>query len=227
MRVLIVEENHKIVSVFKRGLEQESFIVDVAFRGLNGLELALNVKYDLMILDYLLSGEIDALAICKRVRQKNIHTPIILIKDKIQEKNVGSDVGVDDYLIKPFAFEELLAKVNVLLRSSNATFTEVLKVDNLTLDRKKFLVMRSNRRIFLTKKEFLLLEYLMRNAGRVLTKNLIISHVWNFDTKILPNTVEVYIGYLRKKIDKPFPKEKPMIKTVHGFGYRIGEESVI
>jgi len=224
MRILVVEDDHKIANAIKRGLEQETFAVDVCYDGKDGLGQALTEEYDLIILDRMLPETIDGLNICKALRDQGKHTPVLILtaKDKIEDRVEGLDCGADDYLIKPFAFEELLARVRALLRRPKNKLDDILKVANLTLNLKTFEVRRGEKRINLSNKEFALLEYLMRNPNRVLTKDNIISHVWNYDADILPNTVEVFIGYLRNKIDKPF-KDKPLIHTVRGFGYKIGE----
>lgn len=223
MRILIVEDDHKIASALKKGLEQEFFAVDMAFTGEDGLGSALTIKYDLIVLDRMLPGSIDGLSICRTLREKEMHTPILILtaKDKTADKIDGLNVGADDYLVKPFAFEEFLARVRALLRRPSETIQNVLRVSDLTLNTLKFEVTRGEKEISLSKKEFALLEYLMRNSGRIVTKDTIINHVWDFDADILPNTVEVYIGYLRKKIDKYFPKS-PLIHTIRGFGYKIG-----
>ncbi|MCX6811328.1 MAG: response regulator transcription factor, partial [Candidatus Berkelbacteria bacterium] len=179
----------------------------------------------LIILDRMLP-EVDGIKICEVLRKKKINTPIIFltVKDKISDKVLGLNAGADDYLVKPFAFEELLARVQALLRRPHKTKDNVLKVDDLILDRANFMVKRGKKNISLSSKEFALLEYLMRNANKILTKDNIISHVWDFDADILPNTVEVYIGYLRNKIDRPFPRKPTLICTVRGFGYKIAKE---
>lgn len=222
MRILIVEDDHKIANAIKKGLEQEHFAVDVSYDGEDGLGNALTIEYDLIILDRMLPG-VDGVNICKAIRKEKISTPILILtaKDKIKDRVEGLDAGADDYLTKPFAFEELLARVRALMRRPQNIEDNVLKANDLTLDRKTFGVKRANKKINLSSTEFALLEYLMRNAGKILTKDNIINHVWDYDADILPNTVEVYIGYLRGKIDKPFPKKQPLITTVRGFGYKI------
>lgn len=225
MKLLVVEDEHKIANAIKQGLEQESYAVDVAYDGDQGLVNALNEDYDLMILDRMLPGSTDGIGICTQVRQKGIHTPILLLtaKDQINDRVVGLDSGADDYLIKPFAFEELLARIRALLRRPKDTANPILRVKDLSLDPASFDVKRHDKSITLSKREFALLEYLMRNKGRILSKQNIINHVWDFDADVLPNTVEVYMGYLRQKIDKPF-KGGDLIHTVRGFGYRIGDQ---
>jgi len=222
MRILVVEDDHKIAGAIKKGLSQESYAVDVSYDGQDGLGQASTIEYDLIILDRMLP-EIDGIQICKALREKKNTTPILILtaKDKIKDRVEGLDAGADDYLTKPFAFEELLARVRALLRRPQKIDNNVLKVGNLTLNTLDFEAKRSGKKIKLSSKEFALLEYLMRNAGRILTKDNIIEHVWDYDADILPNTVEVFVGYLRNKIDKPFPKEPPLIETARGFGYKM------
>jgi DNA-binding response OmpR family regulator len=223
MRILVIEDEHKIANAIKRGLEQEKYAVDVEYDSDGGLGAALNEPYDLMLIDRMLPGSLEGLDICRKVRENNIHTPILLLtaKDQVRDRVAGLDAGADDYLIKPFSFEELLARIRALMRRPHETKGTVLEVEDLKLDTVSFEVRRQDRLITLSAKEFALLEYLMRNSGRVLNKDIIISHVWDFDADILPNTVEVYIGYLRNKIDKPF-NGSPLIHTLRGFGYRLG-----
>lgn len=222
MRILVVEDDHKIANAIKKGLEQESFAVDISFDGKDGLGSALTISYDLIILDRMLP-EVDGVKICEIMREKKITTPILILtaKDKVSDKVEGLNAGADDYLVKPFAFEELLARIRALLRRPNQISDNILKVDDLILNTINFQVKREDDIIDLSSKEFALLEYLMRNPGRILTKDNIIAHVWDYDADILPNTVEVYIGYLRSKIDKPFENKSVLIHTIRGFGYKI------
>jgi DNA-binding response OmpR family regulator len=223
MRILVVEDEHKIANAIKQGLTQEKYAVDVEYDGDSGLGAALSEPYDLMIIDRMLPGSVEGLDICRQVREKGIHAPILILtaKDQVHDRVAGLDSGADDYLIKPFSFEELLARIRALLRRPSESQGTILKVGNLSLDTVSFNVTREGKIIDLSAKEFALLEYLMRNRGRVLNKDTIIAHVWDFDADILPNTVEVYIGYLRNKVDKPF-KSPALIHTLRGFGYRIG-----
>lgn len=223
MRILIIEDDHKIANAIKKGLEQESFAVDVSYDGKDGLGQASTIDYDVIILDRMLP-ETDGLEICRILRKQKNNTPILMLtaKDKVSDRVEGLNSGADDYLIKPFAFEELLARIRVLLRRPAEVQKTVLTVGDLELDPVNFEVRRASRDISLSTKEFALLEYLMRNEKRILTKDNIISHVWDYDADILPNTVEVFVGSLRTKIDKPFGKKKSLIKTVRGFGYKIG-----
>lgn len=223
MKILVVEDEHRIANTIKKGLEQEHFIVDVAFNGSEGYDLAVTEDYDLLILDLMLP-DLDGIEICRKLRQKQNHVPIILLtaKSQIKDKVEGLDSGADDYLTKPFSFEELLARIRALARRPKITQTVKLIVADLSLDSKSFQVVRNGIKINLSQKEFILLEYLMRNANSIISKEQIISHVWDYDAEILPNTIEVYIKNLRTKIDKPFFGNVPLIHTVRGFGYKIG-----
>lgn len=222
MRILIIEDDKKIANAIKKGLEQKSYACDVRFDGETGLARASSGEYDLIILDRMLP-EIDGIKICQTLRDNKIYEPVLILtaKDKIADRVEGLKAGADDYLIKPFAFEELLARIQALLRRPQKIKNDIIKIEDLELNRIKFEVKRNGKKINLSKKEFTLLEYLMRNPNRILTKDNIISHVWDYDADILPNTVEVFIGYLRNKIDKPFLNKPKLIQTVRGFGYKI------
>lgn len=223
MRILIVEDEHRIANSIKKGLEQERYAVDVAYTGADGFDMAATEEYDLLILDVLLPA-MNGLSICKQLREKQIHTPIILLtaKGQIQDKVEGLDSGADDYMTKPFSFEELLARVRALIRRPKHSFNTILKVDDLQLDTRTFAVKRGKKKIHLTSKEFSLLEYMMHHPHRILTKEQIIGHVWDYDADVLPNTIEVYIKNIRNKIDIPFQGKKVILNTIRGFGYRIG-----
>ena len=218
-----MEDEHKIANSIKKGLEQESFAVDVAFEGNIGFDMASGEDYDLIILDILLPG-MNGLEICKRLRAENIHTPVLMLtaKGQISDKVEGLNSGADDYLVKPFAFEELLARIRALTRRPKSSIGSLLFFEDLSLDTLSYEVKRGGQVINLSSKEFALLEFLLSHKNRILTKDQIINHVWNYDADVLPNTVEVYVGYLRGKIDKPFPGKPSLIKTVRGFGYRLG-----
>jgi len=222
MRILIVEDDHKIANAIKKGLEQEAFAVDTAYDGESGFDLAFTENYDVIILDLMLP-KMNGMEICRRLRKENIHTPILILtaKGELEDKVEGLNAGADDYLIKPFAFTELLARINALARRPKKNLGSILKIDDLSLNTLNFEVKRSGKKISLSKTEFALLKFLLRNKKRILTKKQIINHVWNYDADILPNTVEVYIGYLRNKIDKPFKKRPNLIHTVRGFGYKM------
>lgn len=221
MRILIIEDEHKIARALGRALEQEKYAVDIAYDGDEGYAMATTEPYDAMVIDRMIPGEYDGLAIVKALRTMKIHTPVLLLTalGSLRDKTDGLDSGADDYLVKPFALEELLARVRALLRRPREQQSVQLKVGDLSLDTVTFSVRRAEQTIHLTSKEFALLEYLMRNADRPLSKDLIIAHVWDYDANILPNTVEVYVKYLRNKIDAPF--KTPLIHTVRGFGYKI------
>lgn len=217
MRILVVEDEHKIATSLKKGLEQESYAVDLAFTGTEGYDLASSENYDLIILDVMLPG-ISGIEICAKLRGANIHTPILMLTARGQtgDKVQGLNSGADDYLTKPFAFEELLARIKALSRRPTKTTGSVYNVADLKLDTITYEVKRGDKKINLSSKEFSLLEYLMRNKNTVISKDQIIEHVWDYDSDILPNTVEVFVGYLRNKLGKP-----DLITTVRGFGYKI------
>jgi len=224
MRILIVEDEHKIANALKKGLEQESFAVDVAYDGDQGMIEVENEDYDLVILDRMMPGEVDGVGILKHMRENANHTPVLFLtaKGSLSDKVEGLNSGADDYLAKPFAFEELLARVRALLRRPQEAINTELTYDDLALNTTTFEVKRGATAIKLSSKEFALLEYLLRNPDRILTKDMIMQHVWDYDSDILPNTIEVYIGYLRNKVDKPFTDSKRLIHTVRGFGYTLG-----
>jgi DNA-binding response OmpR family regulator len=221
MRVLVVEDEHKIARALKKALEQETYAVDVAYDGDEGYAMATTEPYDIAIIDRMLPGDYDGLSIVKAMREAKIHTPVLFLSalGSVNERTAGLDAGADDYLVKPFALEELLARVRALLRRPTEQQAATLTAGDLSLDTITYTVERAGKPIQLTSKEFALLEYMLRNQGRPLSKEVIISHVWDYDADILPNTVEVYIKYLRNKIDIPF--EKPLIHTVRGFGYKL------
>jgi len=222
MRILVVEDEHRIANTIKEGLEQERYVVDVAYDGEEGYDLAATEEYDAIILDLMLPKK-DGIHVCRDLRSEGIHTPILMLtaKSQTQDKITGLDAGADDYLTKPFSFGELLARLRALSRRPNKTVNETLQVGDLVLDPRTCEVKRDGEKIDLTNKEYSLLEYMMRNRGAVLSKDQIINNIWNYDADVLPNTVEVYIRILRNKIDKAFPNKNPLIITVRGFGYKI------
>ncbi len=222
MRVLVIEDEHKIARALGRALEQEKYAVDIVYDGDEGYAMATTEPYDVMIIDRMIPGEYDGLAIVAELRRQKIHTPVLLLTalGSVADKTKGLDSGADDYLVKPFSLEELLARVRALLRRPVEQKDVVLTAGDLTLDTTTFEVTRAGQVIRLTSKEFALLEFLLRNQGRPLSKETIIAHVWDYDADILTNTVEVYIKYLRNKVDAPF-KTPPLIQTVRGFGYKI------
>ncbi len=223
MKLLIVEDERKIARALKLGFEQERAVVELCYDGPTGLSAAQGDDYDVIVLDRMVPGGIDGVEICEKLRSSGVKTPIIMLtaKGQIRDRVAGLNAGADDYLTKPFSFEELLARVRALLRRPHDTTTNVLTVGDLELDSVSYEARRGGESIALTQTEFSLLEYLMRNAGRVLGKETIINHVWDFDADVLPNTVEAYIGYLRTKVDRAFPQKPSLIQTVRGFGYKI------
>ena len=224
MKILIVEDEHLIANSVKKGLEQERYTVDIAFDGIEGYDLAFSGDYDLILLDLMLPG-LDGLSICKKLRQENNHTPILMLtaKSQLEDKIIGLNSGADDYLTKPFAFEELLARIRALSRRPQKTNGKVLSVGDLSLDTVTYEIKRGNKNIQLSSKEYSLLECLLRHSNQILNKDQLIQYVWSYESDILPNTVEVYIRNLRQKIDVPFKNKSPLIKTIRGFGYKISE----
>jgi len=227
MRILLIEDDHKIATAIRQGLELESFAVDVEYDADDGLGAALAEPYDLIILDRMLPGSMEGVGVCRAIRAEKNHTPILLLtaKDEVRDRVEGLNAGADDYLPKPFAFEELLARIRALLRRPQDALGTTLQYEDLSLDTVGYAVSRNGQPIALSRREFALLEYMLRNANKVLTKDTIIKHVWDFDADVLPNTVEVYIGYLRAKVDKPF-KGRTLINTVRGYGYRLGGQQL-
>ena len=223
MKLLVVEDEHKIANSIKKGLEQEQFTVDVAYDGNEGYDLASSNSYDVVVLDLMLPG-MDGMSICKKLREENKHTPILMLtaKGQLEDKVNGLNAGADDYLVKPFAFAELLARIRALSRRPIQHQSTIIRVSDLELNTISFEIKRGREVIKLSRKEFSLLEFLMRHANTIVTKDQIINNVWDYEADVLPNTVEVYVGYLRNKIDKAFKNEKPLIHTVRGFGYKLG-----
>lgn len=225
MRLLVIEDEFKLARALKKVLEQERYAVDLSYDGEAGYDLATGENYDLIILDLTLP-KLDGLEVCQKIRAENITTPIIMLtaRDALEDRVKGLDVGADDYVVKPFAFAELLARIRSLLRRESVTASPLLRVDNLTLDPEAHTVMRGKKTLNLSAKEYALLEYLMRHAGQVVKKQDLLEHVWGGDVDPFSNVVDVYIGYVRNKVDKDFPKKKPLLKTIKGMGYKIGIE---
>jgi DNA-binding response OmpR family regulator len=223
MRVLLVEDEEKIAKAVKRGLELKGYAVDVVGDGDSGFSYAIDPDYDIIILDRMLPGTIDGIEVAKRARAEGQKAPILILtaRGSIDDRVEGLNSGADDYLIKPFSFSELVARMQALLRRPPISNGAVLTYDSLSLDPAKYEVHRQEQLIKLSSKEFSLLEYFMRHPEQILTKDMIINHVWNEDAIVMPNTVEVYIGYLRAKIDRPFPELPALINTVRGFGYKL------
>ncbi len=222
MHILIVEDEQRLSYLLRRVFLEERHTVDLAHDGHTGLDLALSDTYDIVILDVMLPG-IDGLEICRQMRTEHIMSPVLMLtaRGAVEDRVTGLNVGADDYLAKPFAMEELLARISALLRRRDRHFDETsrLTVADLTLDLLRHEAQRAGRAIELTAKEFALLEYLMRHPGQALTRTQIIDAVWRYDLEALSNVVDIYIHYLREKIDQGFPR--PLIKTVRGVGYKI------
>jgi heavy metal response regulator len=223
MRILVIEDEKKVARFIKKGLGEEGYAVDLAFDGEEGLARVLDQVHDLIILDIALP-KMDGLQLLKKLREKKVPTPVLLltVRATIEDKVLGLDSGADDYLTKPFAFQELLARIRALLRRKAEAGPPLLQVEDLVLDPARHLVNRGGEKIDLTSKEFALLEYLMRNAGRVLTRAMISEHVWNYDFDTETNVIDVYVNYLRRKIDSG--EEKKLIHTIRGSGYVLKSE---
>lgn len=222
MRVLVVEDNPKMASAIERGLQQQGFVVEVSNTGFEGEELAVVREYDMIILDLMLPDR-DGIDVCRNLRRQNVATPIIMLTalSATEEKIDGLDAGADDYLTKPFEFDELLARVRALLRRGDATESSTLRHDDLELDLYGRTITRGEESHELSNKEFALLEYLMRNPNRVLTRAQIGERVWDIELEPTSNVIDVYVSSLRKKIDRFH--ERPLIHTVKGAGYRFGD----
>ena len=214
MRILVIEDEHKIANSIKKGLEQEAYTVDVVYDGPTGLDYALDDNFDVIILDLMLP-QLSGIEICQQLRKKSIHTPILILtaKDSLDDKVQGLNAGADDYLVKPFAFEELLARIRALSRRPKTNTGTILIHNNLQLDTIKKELKVNNQIVELSKTEYSLLEYFLRHPNAILSKEQIIDHVWDFDADITLNTVEAYISSLRHK--------KISIKTIRGFGYKL------
>jgi DNA-binding response OmpR family regulator len=223
MRILVVEDDKPVASFVKKGLESEQYAVDLAWNGEDAQTLVGEANFDLVILDLVLP-KIDGLEVLKHIRSRKPSPPVLILsgRARVEDRVKGLDLGADDYLTKPFSFSELSARVRALLRRSPNPLDIVLRVEDLELDRTERLVRRGGRRIDLTPREFALLEHLMRNAGRCVTRAMIIEHVWNFSFDTMTNVVDVYINYLRKKVDQDF--ECKLIHTVRSVGYMLGRE---
>ena len=218
MRILVVEDEKKVASFIKQGLEEEGYAVDWAADGQEGLLLALDGVHDLIILDLNLP-KMDGLKVLQELRQAKVKAPVLLltVRAMIEDKVLGLDTGADDYLTKPFSFQELLARIRALLRRRLEAEPTLLQVADLTLDPARRLVRRGAEKIELSTKEFALLDYFMRNPGRVLTRTMIAEHVWDYDFDTATNIIDVYVNFLRKKIDAD--REPKLIHTVRGVGY--------
>ena len=220
MRILVVDDDRRLCAVIKRGLLEEAYAVDLAYDGEEGAYLAEVNPYDLIILDIMLPNK-DGIQVCHELRAKKINIPILMLtaRDTVEDRVKGLDTGADDYLIKPFAFSELLARVRALLRREGMSKSPELRVGDLTLNTLTRQVWRGQRPIELTTKEYVILEYLMRHPNVVVTRTMIEEHAWDYDFDSLSNLVDVYIRRLRRKIDDD--GEDGLIQTVRGAGYRL------
>ncbi|MDO9209431.1 MAG: response regulator transcription factor [Deltaproteobacteria bacterium] len=223
MRILVVEDERKVASFIRQGLGEEGYAVDVASNGEEGLAMARDGVHDLIILDIGLP-KMNGLQVLQELRRRKVTTPVLLltVRATIEDKVLGLDAGADDYLTKPFAFQELVARVRALLRRRTEGGPAVLQFADLTLDPARHTAFRGGQKIDLTSKEFALLDYFMRNPGRVLTRTMIIDHVWDYDFDTGTNVVDVYVNYLRKKIDSD--REPKLIHTIRGVGYVMKAE---
>ncbi len=219
MRILVIEDDPKVARILVKGLEADHFAVDQATDGEDGLQLATEIDYDLVVLDWNLP-KLDGINLIKRLRKagSNVRTILVSARGEVSDRICGLQAGADDYLVKPFSFEELLARVYALLRRPNELIDK-LSVEDLELDRMRHSVTRAGKPITLTQREYAVLEYLMRNAGRTVTRTMVVEHVWNLGFEGLTNIVDVYINYLRAKVDHGF--EKPLIHTARGVGYML------
>ena len=222
MRILIVEDEAGVAGFVKQGLVEAGYVVDIARDGSEGLEYALAFEYDVMVLDIMLP-KMNGLDLLREIRDKKVKTPVLLLtaRDEVDDRVKGLDIGADDYLVKPFAFPELLARIRALLRRPPLQSGNLLSMNDLEMDVTQREVRRAGKSIELSPREFSLLELLLRHPNQVLTRTQIIEHVWNFDFYSETNVVDVYIGYLRRKIDRGFVP--PLIQTVRGVGYRLSE----
>jgi DNA-binding response OmpR family regulator len=220
MRILVIDDDRRLCTVIKRGLLEEAYAVDLAYDGEEGEYLAEVNPYDLIILDIMLPNK-DGIQVCRELRSKKINTPILMLtaKDTVEDRVKGLDTGADDYLIKPFAFNELLARVRALLRREVTSKSPELRVGDLTLNALTRETWRGQRPIELTTKEYVILEYLMRHPNVVVTRTMIEEHAWDYDFDSLSNLVDVYMRRLRRKIDNE--GEDSLIQTVRGAGYRL------
>jgi DNA-binding response OmpR family regulator len=220
LRILLVEDNRRLNNSLRASLEEDGYAVDPAYDGQEGEELAELYPYDAIILDIMLPIK-DGLEVCRQLRNKRINTPILMLtaRDSVEDRVTGLDSGAEDYLVKPFALEELRARLRALLRRDSPDKSGLLRVADLTLDPATHFVERDGKSIRLTAKEFSLLEYFMRNPNRVITREMAESHIWSYDFQAMSNVVDVYVRRLRRKIDEPF--EVTLIETLRGTGYRL------
>jgi len=223
MHVLIVEDEPKVAAFLRKGLQEEAWTVDVAADGEEALAMVRAGRYDVIVLDIMLPKR-DGLSVLRAIRNEGNDTPVLLLtaRDAVPDRVTGLKAGADDYLIKPFAFEELLARLQALVRRHTGTFHEILTAGDLEMDTARHVVRRANQPISLTTLEYRLLEFLLRNRGRVLSRVDIEESIWGLNEDPDSNVVDVYINHLRKKIDRPF--NQPLIHTVRGFGYKLEQQ---
>lgn len=222
MRILVVDDEVKLATAIKRALEINRYAVDMVHTGPDALDMALGEDYDCILLDIMLPG-MDGLTVCKKIREEGNTTPILMLtaKGQVTDKVLGLDIGADDYLVKPFSFEELFARIRALVRRPKTQATALVMAGDLSLDPISYTVTRAGKKISLSSKEFSILEYLLRNKNSVVSRDQLITHVWDYDADVLPNVVEVHIKHLRDKIDTKGKKTR--ITTIRGKGYSISE----
>jgi DNA-binding response OmpR family regulator len=221
MRVLVIEDDRRLVRALRRVLEEERYVVDEAFDGIEGEDLARAAEYDFIVLDVMLPGR-DGVTLCRNLRREHVATPILMLtaRDTVEQRVEGLDAGADDYLVKPFASVELLARLRSLGRRKTNELAEAkLSADGLVMDLVRHEVSRDGKQIDLTAREFALLEYFLRHPGRVLTRTQILASVWRYDTDVISNVVDIYVHYLRDKIDHGY--EPKLLHTVRGVGYTL------
>ena len=223
MRILVIEDERRLANIIKKGLTEEGFAVDAAYDGEEGQYLAESEEYDLIVLDIMLP-KVDGLTICKELRAKNIKIPVLMLtaKSEVEDKIKGLDSGADDYMTKPFSFLELRSRIHALIRRSKQEASPTLAISDLELDPIKHKVMRSGKLIKLTPKEFAVLELLLRHKDEVVTRTMVIEHVWDYNFEGMSNIVDVFVASLRRKVDKD--SYVKLIHTIHGVGYKVSEE---
>lgn len=220
MRILLVEDNHRLSDSLRATLVDDNYAVDVAYDGQEGEEMALFTPYDVIILDVMLPKR-DGIEVCRSLRDQKVATPILMLtaRDGLDDRVLGLDSGADDYLIKPFEIKELRARLRALMRRESGNKSGNLTIDDLRLDPSTHYVWRGETPLDLTAKEYALLEYLMRNPNRLLTREMFVAHLWDYDQTIASNVVDVYIRRLRRKVDDPY--DVKLIETIRGAGYRL------